>query len=386
MVRTVLHSDCNSFYASVECMKQPQLKQVPLAVGGDEEKRHGIILAKNELAKAFGVRTAEPLWQARLKCPGLVIVPPDFEEYERISKITRAIYSDFTDRVEPFGLDEAWLDVTGDDGAEVARKISRRIKSEVGITVSVGVSFNKIFAKLGSDYRKPDAITVISPDNFRDIVWPLSVTAMIGVGRATGDRLAAMGIKALGQLANAPDERVRLLGKTGVLLKMHAGGRDSSPVRRCDERERVKSVGNSVTLPHDIVNAEEAARVLLMLSDSVGRRLREQKLCGQCVSVGMRDSELCRFSRQRALGEPTNRTADIRCAAIGLVANNYRWQKPMRSIGVTVTQLSADVGAEQVSLFVDVQKRIRSERLERVADELNRRFGSTCIRPAAGIA
>ena len=173
MVRTVLHSDCNSFYASVECMEQPQLKQVPLAVGGDEEKRHGIILAKNELAKAFGVRTAEPLWQARLKCPGLVIVPPDFEEYERISKITRAIYSDFTDRVEPFGLDEAWLDVTGDDGAEVARKISRRIKSEVGITVSVGVSFNKIFAKLGSDYRKPDAITVISPDNFRDIVWPL---------------------------------------------------------------------------------------------------------------------------------------------------------------------------------------------------------------------
>lgn len=383
MYRTVLHSDCNSFYASVECLKHPELRGKPVAVGGDAEKRHGIVLAKNQLAKDCGIRTGETLWQARAKCPALIILPPAFEDYIRFSDIARKIYGDFTDRVEPFGLDEAWLDVTGDDGVEVARKISRRIKFELGITVSIGVSFNKVFAKMGSDYRKPDAITVISPDNYRDVVWPLKTSAMICVGDATERRLNSLGIRTLGELANAPHERLSVLGKNGEMLRMYAAGMDSSPVRRIDVSEAPKSIGNSVTLSRDIMSNEEATRVLSVLADSVGRRLREQGLYARCVSVGMRDKNLFSFTRRIMLPSPTDLTDDIHRTATKLVAENYFWRVPMRSIGITLSELCAVYGGIQTDIFSDTSRRIKMEKIEKVSDRLKERFGNKCIQPAS---
>lgn len=387
MDRTVLHSDCNCFYASVECLKHPHLRSKPVAVGGDVEQRHGIILAKNELAKKFGVKTGEALWQARNKCPDLVVVPPVFEDYMKFSALAREIYCDYTDRVEPFGLDEAWLDVTGDDGAAVAEEIRRRIKFELGITVSIGVSFNKVFAKLGSDYRKPDAVTCITRENYRQMVWPLPVTDLLCVGRSTGERLTRNGIRTIGQLAEAPDRLLKvLLGKNGELLQNFARGLDVSPVAAFDAQPQIKSVGNSTTLPRDLACQEDAARVLFVLADSVGRRLREQGLLGRCVSVGMRTNGLVCFSRQVTLERPTDMTDDIHQVACQLVGQNYDWSTPMRSIGVTVSGLTGVSQGIQTDFFTDSQRRLRRERLQEVSDRLKQRFGNKCIQPATLLA
>lgn len=387
MERTILHSDCNSFYASVECLKHPQLRGRPVAVGGSEEQRHGIILAKNQLAQKAGVRTGEPLWQARNKCPELVVVEPNFEDYMKFSALAREIYCDYTDRVESFGLDEAWLDVTGDDGAAVAENIRRRIRFELGITVSVGVSFNKIFAKLGSDYRKPDAVTLIPKETFRDIVWPLPVTDLLCVGRATGERLTHNGIRTIGQLAQAPDRLLRvLLGKNGELLQSFARGLDVSPVAAFDAQPPIKSVGNSATLPRDLLCQEDASRVLMVLADSVGGRLREQGLLGRCVSVGMRTKDLTCFTRQVTLEQPTDRTDDLHRIACELVRQNYSWSTPMRSIGITVSGLTTVSHGIQSDFFTDPVRRMKREKLEAVSDSLKRRFGNQCLLPATLLA
>ena len=387
MERVILHSDCNCFYASVECLKHPELQGKPVAVGGDESRRHGIILAKNELAKACGVQTGEALWQARGKCPDLVILPPCFEDYFRFSAQTRAIYNDYTDRVEPFGLDECWLDVTGVDGAATAEAIRRRIRAELGITVSIGVSFNKVFAKLGSDYKKPDAVTLIPRERVADIVWPLPATAMLGVGPATGAKLARSGIRTIGELAAAPPSLLHLLlGKNGLMLQAGAQGLDSSPVRRLGEEPPVKSIGNSTTLPRDMVNLTDAARVLYVLADSVGRRLREQGLMGRCISVWMRDNTLFGFRRQTALKQPTDATHRIHAQAVALVDAHYRWDRPMRSIGVTVSELCPAREGVQLDFFLDTPRGRRWDALEAVGDRLKERYGGRCLLPATVLA
>ena len=387
MERIVLHSDCNSFYASVECLKHPELRSKAVAVGGDVEQRHGIILAKNQRAKRFGVQTGEPIWQARNKCPDLVVVPPVFEDYMKFSHFAREIYSDYTDCVESFGLDEAWLDVTGADGVAIAEKISRRIKFELGITVSIGVSFNKVFAKLGSDYRKPDAITVITKDNFKDIVWPLPVTDLLCVGKATGEKLRGLGISTIGQLARADRRALNLrLGKNGDMLSFFANGLDSSPVARYDKLQMVKSVGNSSTLPRDLTCLQDAARVLYVLGDSVGRRLREQGLLGRCVTVSMRTNELWSFTRQTVLERPTDLTDEIVRTGIELVRKNYDWRSPMRSIGIKVSDLTDIMQGVQTNFFVDEVHRVKMEKLQEVSDRLKDRFGNKCIQPASLLA
>ena len=387
MERIVLHSDCNSFYASVECLKHPELRTKAVAVGGDVEQRHGIILAKNQRAKRFGVQTGEPIWQAKNKCPDLVVVPPAFDDYMKFSHFAREIYSDYTDRVESFGLDEAWLDVTGADGVCVAEKISRRIKFELGITVSIGVSFNKVFAKLGSDYKKPDAITVITKQNFRDIVWPLPVTDLLCVGNKTGEKLRGLGITTIGQLAKADRRALSLrLGKNGEMLSFFANGMDSSPVARYDKRQTVKSVGNASTLPRDLTCLQDAARVLYVLGDSVGRRLREQGLLGRCVTVSMRTNELWSFTRQTVLERPTDLTDEIVRTGIELVRKNYDFRTPMRSIGIKVSDLTDIMQGVQTNFFVDEVHRVKMEKLQEVSDTLKNRFGNKCIQPASLLA
>lgn len=279
MERVILHSDCNSFYASVECLHRPEIRDKPVAVGGEPEHRHGMILTKNLIAKKYGVKTGEPLWKAKQKCPELIIINPDYKLYMRFSEMARKIYLDYTDRVEPFGIDECWLDVTGStglfgNGEKIAQEIRGRIKYELGITVSVGVSFNKVFAKLGSDYKKPDAVTVIAKENYKNIVWPLPVEDLLYVGPATKRKLNSYGINTIGKLANMPQNYLHsYFGKWGDMLHDFSNGIDYSPVAEYNHIREVKSIGNSTTTIRDLVNNEDVKMVLFVLAGSVGRRM-----------------------------------------------------------------------------------------------------------------
>ena len=385
-MRTVLHSDCNGFYAGVECLYDPDIRDKPVAVGGDADKRPGIILAKNEIAKKYKIQTGEAIWQAREKCPSLVVVPPHFERYTRFSKMCRRIYSDYTDLIESFGLDEAWLDVSGNDadGEVIAHEIRRRVKSELGITVSVGVSFNKIFAKLGSDYKKPDAVTVITKENFRDIVWPLPVGDLLYVGRATQRKLSRLGIYTIGELAAFPLPYLRsIFGKWGDVLHTFSNGLDSSPVTRADETAAIKSIGNSTTAVRDLENNEDVKMIFMVLCDSVCRRLREQGARAGLVSICVRDKDLYSFTRQHKLLSPTDITEEVFKAAMELFVRNYPWEKSIRSLGVSVGELRPKNEAVQLDLMSDENARERFRALDRSLDILKKRFGSFCVRPAA---
>jgi len=284
MSRTILHVDLNNYYASVECLYNPEIRDKPVIVCGDAEARHGIILAKNYIAKSMGVKTGEAIWEAKQKCPGLVLVRADFQKYLRFSRLARAIYADYTDQIEPFGIDEAWLDISGTEkifgtGPDIANKIRQRLKSELGLTGSVGVSWNKIFAKLGSDMKKPDATTVISEDNFRDVVWPLPVGELLYVGRSTRCQLQNRAIYTIGDLANRDIKSLRLLlGTWGETLHSFANGLDSAPVRQTDESSIIKSVGNSTTTTRDLANNQDVKLIIYVLAGSVAARLRSMVL------------------------------------------------------------------------------------------------------------
>lgn len=289
MARHILHVDQNCFYAAVEMQRHPELRDSPLAVCGSQEERHGIVLTANYIAKPFGIKTGMAIWQARQRCPNLVILPPDMDEYIRFSRMAREIYEDYTDQIEPFGLDESWLDVTGSvglfgDSMAIAREISDRIKFELGITASIGVANNKITAKLGSDYKKPDAITRIEADNYKELAYPLPVEDLLYVGPATSRKLRSIGISTIGRLAECPvDVLVRRLGKMGAVLHTFANGQDTSPVQRSDHIPNIKSVGNSATTPRDLQSEEDVKLMLYLLAESVCARMRE--LASRCTVV-----------------------------------------------------------------------------------------------------
>lgn len=384
MERTILHVDCNKFYASVECLYRPEIRNKPVAVGGDPENRHGIILTKNEIASRYNISVGEPLWKAYQKCPDLVVVPPNYPLYMRFSALARRIYADYTDYIEPFGLDENWLDVTGCmmSGEEISQEIRRRVKEELGITVSIGVSFNKIFAKLGSDYKKPDAVTVISKNNYRDIVWPLPCSDLLMVGRSTTKKLNYYGINTIGDLANSDPAFLRsVFGKNGDMLHSFANGTESSPVRHIDDTVDVKSVGNSTTTPRDLVNNEDIKTVFRVLCESVATRLREQGLRGNVVTVWVRSNRLSSFTRQTKLKAHTDISTELLDAAMRLFTSNYNWAYPVRSLGVSVSGF--DFEYEQFDLAGSVEQREKMERLETAIDTLKRRFGNCCITRAS---
>lgn len=385
-MRSVLHIDMNACYASIECLYDPSIRNLPVAVGGDVETRHGIILAKNQIAKRYGVKTGEALWQAKQKCPELHIVPPHFDRYLRFSRMAREIYADYTDLVEPFGLDEVWCDVTGTQklrecGMEaLANEIRERVKFELGITVSVGASWNKIFAKLGSDYKKPDAVTVFTPENYRDKVWPLPASDLLGVGRATERKLASRGIRTIGDIAAAPPSMLRgFLGKWGLILHDFAAGYDSSPVARAGDEAVIKSIGNSTTTPRDLCCDEDAGIVYWMLCESVAERMRESGFLCRGIQVHIRDNELASFERQLKLESPTCLASMLHEAAMRLLRENWDWHKPLRSIGVRATDLLPASTPVQFSIFEDSERQEKRERLERSVDDLRRRFGHYCV-------
>lgn len=384
--RVILHSDCNGFYASVECLYNAKLRNKPVAVSGDAENRHGIILAKNEIAKKYNVKTGEAIWQAMQKCPELVTVPPHFEIYKRFSAMTKRIYSDYTDRIESFGLDEAWLDLTGNikgSGFDTAVEIKERIKRELGITVSIGVSFNKIFAKFGSDYKKPDAVTCITRENYRDIVWNSPASDLLYVGKATKNKLNRIGIYTIGDIANTSHDILRNhLGKWGDLIYGFANGFDSSPVSHMNEKSDIKSIGNSTTTPRDMKTFDDVKTVMCVLCDSVCRRMREQGFMAKTVGISVRDNELNCFTRQNTLEEYTDFTRTITDNAFSLFKKSYKMQIPLRSIGVFVTDFVHDNIPHQISLLQSEERLMQNKQLDKTLDTLKKRFGNYIVRPA----
>jgi len=386
MERLILHVDANSFYASVECLYHPELRGQPVAVSGDAESRHGIILTKNQEAKQFGVRTGEAIWQARQKCPHLVCLPPDYPRYVRASNEMRQILSDYTDRIEAFGLDENWADLSGPNvdilqGEQLAHEIRRRIKEELGFTVSIGVSFNKVFAKLGSDLKKPDAVTVISRQNYPDVVWPLPVDELLFIGPATRRRLAQINIHTIGQLARCDaDVLWRRLGKNGAMLQAFANGEECSPVMPMDASAAVKSIGNSTTPPHDLTCMEDARCIFFVLGESVAARLRESGFKARCVSIYARTTDLQTTSRQCLLPAPSCLTQEIADAALALFQAHYGSGFPYRSVGLQCSQLSPADSPVQLDLMGFETRRIHLQRLESSVDDLRRRYGHQIVR------
>ena len=384
MGRAILHIDMNSCYASIECLHHPEIRHLPVAVGGDVEARHGIILAKNELAKRAGVKTGEALWQAKQKCPDLVIVPPHYQLYLRFSRMARAIYAEYTDLIEPFGLDEAWIDVTGSsvfgDAVEIAETIRKRVKFELGITVSIGVSFNKIFAKLGSDYKKPDAVTVFGKDDYREKVWPLPVEELLYVGPATTRKLHARCIRTIGDLAQTdPSLLHSWLGKMGYVLHAFANGNDPSPVAPLGEEAIIKSIGNSTTTPRDLTCEEDVNIIFYVLAESVAARMRENGFRAKTVQISLRDTDLFSFERQCKLESPSCLASELHDAGMRLLRDHYRFRKPLRSVGIRGMDLVPIQTAMQLNFFEDPVRREKRERLEVAVDELRRRFGHAAV-------
>ena len=383
MERTILHCDCNSFYASVECLLNPSLREVPMAVAGDSASRHGIILAKNEAAKKYGIVTAEPVSRALNKCPDLITVPPRHELYEHYSDMINEIYLEYTDLAEKFGIDETWLDVTGSrglfgDGREIAEILRKRIKKEIGITISVGVSFNKIFAKLGSDYKKPDAVTVIPREKYKEIVFPMPVESLLFVGKKTLSVLKRMYINTIGELA-AADKRIlsEKLGKLGEMLHIYANGEDNEPVKSAYAEREVKSVGKGKTFPADISAKEEIRREIYILSDTVAAGLRKNGLKCTVVQLHVKDARFNVKSRQKSLIRPTFIANEIASCAEELFDELQFSENPVRALTVTAANLINSDFAEQ--LVLSENSVYKKEKLEYTVDRLRSLYGSEII-------
>lgn len=383
--RVVLHCDINHCYAQIEEMKVPALRNVAMAVGGHETTRHGIILAKNDLAKEYHIKTGESLRDAYAKCPQLVVIPPNYDDYLYYSEKVKDIYREYTDRVESFGLDEAWIDVSESvkiygSGEMIARKIKNKIYEQLGLTISVGVSFNKVFAKLGSDMIKPDGLVVIDEENYKQVVWPLPVEELIYIGRATKRKLNDFGIKTIGELAAFRVDLIESrMGKVGVMIHEFANGIDDKSVAFTGYQDEAKSVGNGITTIRDMCNLQDIELVFRVLAESVASRLRDMKVEGQVVTIGLRDTELHGLSRQRKLAEPTCLADEILNMAMVLTREYYNGALPLRSISLTISDLQKPPIVEQLSLFTD-DKKIKQRFLDETIDAIRNRYGFTKIK------
>ena len=388
-MNAILHSDLNSFYASVEMMLDPTLKGKAVAVCGSTEDRHGIVLAKSELAKKAGVKTGMVTWEAKQKCPGLTVLPPQYEQYLKYSKLTREIYLRYTDQVEPFGMDECWLDVTGSQkafgsGLEIAEEIRKIVREELGLTVSLGVSFNKIFAKLGSEMKKPDAITVIEESDYQAKVWPLPASDLLYVGRATTKKLERYGILTIGDIARARPEFLKtLLGVNGIMLWRFANGTDQSRVMQTDYVSPVKSIGHGITCVADLENNEEVWKVMLELSQDIGHRLRVHELSAKGVQITVKDDGLTHKQYQAQMPLPTQSPMEIALKARSLFEGNYRWMQNVRAITVRAINLVPSTMPQQLDLFDDAVKREKRDRLEDTIEKIRMRFGNRAIYSAS---
>ena len=382
--RSILHSDMNAFYASVEMMLNPKLRGKAIAVCGATEERHGIVLAKSELAKKAGVKTGMVNWEAKQRCPGLILVSPQYDQYLKYSKLAHEIYYRYTDQVEPFGMDECWLDVTGSNvfgsGMEIAEEIRQAVKDELGLTVSIGVSFNKIFAKLGSDMKKPDAITEITPENYREKVWPLPASELLYVGPATARKLSKHCVHTIGDTAEAgPANLERWFGINGLKLWRYASGTDISRVMQKDFVSPIKSIGHGITCTADLETSEEVYKVMLELSQDVGHRLRIHELACTGVQIWIRSNDLSGSQFQCKLPYKTQVPIEIARAGFQLFQAHYQWHIPVRAVTIRGINLVPQNQCEQLSLFVDRTKHDKRMLLQDAIEDIRRRFGKRSI-------
>ena len=385
MDRVILHCDMNNCYASIECLLNPELKGKAMAVCGDPENRHGIILAKSEEAKKYGVKTAETIWQAKRKCPDLILVPPHHEIYWQYSQRAYKLYSEYTDRVQSFGIDECWLDVTASQklfgsGQQIAESIRQRVKKELGLTVSVGVSFNKVFAKLGSDMKKPDAVTVISRAEFRRLLANVPVGDMLGVGPATARRLAQNNIRTISELAAADPRWLEvLLGINGREIWRYANGLDDSPVLRQDEKPPVKSIGRGLTVSQDLNTETEVKKLFFELAQDVSRRLRNHQFFATAVQIVIRDNDFNDRQIQGKLEIPTQNAAELSAKALELFVLRYGWQRPVRMLTLRAIDLIGADAPYQYALFSDWRQHEKQSQIEDTVYRLKKQYGSKSL-------
>ena len=385
MEKAILHCDLNNFYASVETALCPELRGKPIAVCGKTEDRHGIVLAKSEAAKKYGVKTGDVIWQAKNKCPDILIFPPRFPEYVKYSRAVRAIYGRYTDMIEPFGIDECWLDVSGSTrlfGAPevIADDVREAVKNELGLTISVGVSFNKVFAKLGSDMKKPDAVTVIRRENFRDTVWRLPAEDMLWVGRSTSKVLKKYGIITIGDIAKCDPAFLKTaFGKNGVVLWRCANGLENSPVCNMGYRPPVKSVGRGVTCVDDLRDNDEVWRVILSLSHTVSDRLREDGLLASGIQIAVKNTALFTTQSQSKLVYPTQNSREIALKAFSLFKQTYKWQTPVRAVTVRAIELLSPDNPQQLSLGFDMTRHEKLEKLDKTMLHINEKYGKNTV-------
>lgn len=385
MDRVILHSDINACFANIELLFDSSLAGKPMAVCGDAQTRRGIVLSKDELAKACGVKTGMTIWQAKQLCPGLQVVAPHYELYKKYSGIIQDIYRQYTDLCEPMGLDESWLDISNclscADGEATAYEIKRRIFLETGLTVSIGVSWNKVLAKLGSDYKKPDAVTVISRKNFESLVWPLPSSDMLMVGRSTAAILSSMGIRTIGELAQAnPELLSRRLGKLGVQIHAYANGIDYSPVRRLGDSPPAKSIGNSTTTARDMVCDRDAALVFSSLCESVSSRLRRHGFKCRTLEISLRGSDLHWTRHRMILQRPSDCKAELYDGSLLLFTQCHSWPAPLRSLGVRALDLCEADAPEQLDLFSDYSKAEQQQEIDRTIDSIRDKYGKNILK------
>lgn len=386
-MRTILHSDLNNFYASVESLFHPEYAGCPLVVCGRVEDRHGIVLAKNMIAKKAGVKTGMVLFEAKKFCPNLVCIEAHHDLYLKYSRAVRKIYLEYTDQVEPFGIDEAWLDVThsnacGGDGYKIAEEIRKRVKEEIGLTVSIGVSFNKVFAKLGSDMKKPDAVTVISKDNFKNKVWGLPASDLLYVGRATKDKLEKLNIHTIGELATfSKPILTSKLGKWGEVLLSYARGQDVDPVRKYDEFEELKSIGNSITYYRDIKTDDDVYSLLILLSESVCARMKHAGFkCARTLSLVVTNDKLETTVRMTKATTPMSLSTEMAQTAFDLFKKTFSWSTALvRMLGITVSDFTEH---KQLALFEDEKKKDKLVKLENVVEQMREKYGRKIINKA----
>lgn len=392
--RTVLHCDGNAFFASCETALHPEYARVPMAVCGSTEDRHGIVLAKNELAKRYGVATAEPVWQAKKKCPQLLTVRPTYGLYDEMSAKMNAIFRDYTDLVEPFGVDESWLDVTGSarlfgSGEDIAAEIRRRVKEELALTVSVGVSFNKVFAKLGSDMKKPDATTVIPYKSFASAVWRLPVSALLFAGPSVTQRLGRVGIYTIGDLAAADGGFIgEYLGKSGLMLREFARGNDFAPVRECTYRRRPESVGQGMTFRRNLVSEEDISFAVKYLSMGITRRLRGHSMCCRTLAVAIRGVDLSVRERRTELTAPTCVSEDLAAAAKAIINGFRRPGEEIYSLTLRAERLAPSDGrGVQQTMFRTSEEERYEKRLslESAVDKICERYGKNTVKIASAV-
>lgn len=360
MKRIILHCDLNNFYASVECVKNPSLYGKCVAVCGSEDDRHGIVLAKSQPAKLLGVKTGDTIIEARRKCGNLIVVRPDFDAYYEYSEKVKSIYSRYTDLIEPFGMDECWLDISGiqgvfGDGFEIAEEIRNSVRQETGLTISVGVSFNKVFAKLGSDMKKPDATTVISKENYIDKVWCLNANEMIFVGRRTFKTLQKYGIITIGDIATTQPEFMRkILGKNGFDLWLYANGLDFSPVSHIDSKPIPQSISRGITCMESLVSVYDVERVIAELSAKVSKNLRQEHLLATSVQLAIKEDNLIVQQYSDNLEFPTHNAKEIYETAQKLLYRKHIWKRNIRALTVRTYNLVKEEGYQQIHIDFDI--------------------------------